>query len=168
MIFFSRTALIVAMASLCACETAQTSDVVITEVSLADVPSSLLEVIAAERSDFQIEEVLKKVRDGRTYYDVEGEIGDGSELEFDILMTENGPEIVEIQRDLEWSDLDEAIQKVSLDVMNNKQPVRIIESVQTDGAIIYELFKDGKPSDPAQEIRVYAGEVTVLDTRWEH
>lgn len=168
MSFISRAAFITLFASLPLCASAQTSDVVITEVSVADLPSSPLTVIKAERSDFEIEEVMKKVRDGRTYYDVEGEVADGSELEFDILMTENGPEIVEVQRDLDWSDLNDAVKAASLDAMNGKQPVRIIESVQTDGAVIFELFEDGKPSDPAHEIRVYAGEVTLLTERWEH
>ena len=43
------------------------------------------------------------MRDGRVYYDVEGELPGDVEIEFDVLMTEQGPKIVEIQRDIVWS-----------------------------------------------------------------
>ena len=49
--------------------------------------------IAADSPNFKATEVLKKVRDGRVYYDVEGELPGGEEIEFDVLMTKNGPEI---------------------------------------------------------------------------
>ena len=70
---------------------------VTTEVSLSDVPQSVKDVVKAARADFQMSEVLKKVRDGRVYYDVEGELPGDVEIEFDVLMTEQGPKIVEIQ-----------------------------------------------------------------------
>ena len=73
-----------------ACATAATDEVVITEIPVDALPPSVPQAIAAERDGFTIEEVLRKVRDGRTYYDVEGELADGSELEFDILMGADG------------------------------------------------------------------------------
>jgi len=77
----------------------------VTEVALADVPQTVNAVVSAARAEFTAKEVLKKVRDGRVYYDVEGELPNGDEIEFDVLMTESGPEIVEIQRDLNWGDV---------------------------------------------------------------
>ena len=127
-----------------------------------------LAIILAKRADFEIEEVLKKVRDGRTYFDVEGEIADGSELEFDILMTHNGPEIVEIQRDLVFSALADEVQVAAQKAMGDRKIIRIIESIQSDGAVIYELFEEGKPTDPAEEIRVSEGKIERLKERWAH
>lgn len=158
--------LALSVAGLSACTTAE--PVQITEIVAENLPASVRTVILAERPDFTILDVLKKVRDGRTYYDVEGEVGDGSELEFDILMTETGAQIVEVQRDLNWDDLNADIQAATLKAMSGEKPVRIIESVQTDGAVIYELFAAGKPRDPAQEIRVRAGKIEHLAERWVH
>lgn len=152
---------------LAACATAS-EDVVITEIAPSALPASVATVIAAERDDFTAQEVLKKVRDGRTYYDVEGELDDGSELEFDVLMEGDTARIVEIQRDLSWSEVPDAVRTVGLEAANGAVPVRIIESVQTDGAVIYELFADGKPSDPAYEVRVFGGKAELLDERWLH
>ena len=78
----------------------QTDDV--TEIALADVPADVTKVVMAQSPDFKMAEVLKKRRDGRIYYDVEGELPNGDEIEFDVLMTESGPKVVEIQRDILW------------------------------------------------------------------
>lgn len=157
-----------ALASLLLASCATTEDVVITEIEPAALPASVTAAIAAERPDFEVEEVLKKVRDGRVYYDVEGEVADGSELEFDVLINGEEAQIVEIQRDLAWSDVPEEVRNVALSASEGADPVRTIESTQTDGAVIYEFFADGQPSDPAWEVRVHGGEVKLLDERWVH
>mgnify|MGYP000153282304 CR=1 FL=1 len=47
--------------------------------------------------------------------------------------------------------------------------LRVIESKQAeDGSVIYELFADGQPADPAMEVRVLDGEAEVLAERWPH
>ena len=133
-----------------------------------ELPPSVFAAMAAERPDFVATEVQKKVRDGRIYYDVEGQVADGSELEFDVLMNGADATIVEIQRDLDWSDVPNEVRALALDASGGAVPVRTIESVQTDGAVIYELFADGQPSDPDWEVRVHAGKVELLDERWVH
>jgi len=142
---------------------------VTTEVALSDVPQSVKDVVKAARADFQMSEVLKKVRDGRVYYDVEGELPGDVEIEFDVLMTEQGPKIVEIQRDIVWSDVPSNARKV-VDVANkgNLEIVRIIESVQTDNSIIYEVFVAGHSDGPRFEVQAKAGEVNLLPERWKH
>ena len=141
----------------------------VTEIALGDIPQSVRDVVSAARPDFETSEVLKKVRDGRVYYDVEGELPNGDEIEFDVLMTESGPEIVEIQRDLDWEAVPlmarAAVEDVNTDGL---AVVRIIESRQTDESIIYEIFVDGHPSDPRFEVRVKDGTAKVLPTRWKH
>lgn len=144
-----------------------TPSVVITDVDPAALPASVIAAIEAERTGFTISEVQKKVRDGRTYYDVEGELADTTEIEFDILMEGAVAHIVEIQRDLEWDDMPEPVQAM-VDASEDTRPVRIIESIQTDGAIIYEFFAPDAPADPAYEIRSHAGKLERLTERWMH
>lgn len=142
---------------------------VTTEIALSDVPQSVREVVMATRADFEMAEVLKKVRDGRVYYDVEGELPGGEEIEFDVLMTEHGPKVVEIQRDMAWGDVPSNARKV-VDAANkdNLEIVRIIESVQTDQSIIYEVFVAGHSDGPRFEVQTKAGDVKLLPERWKH
>ncbi len=152
---------------LAACSS-KTPDVVITMVAVDDMPQSIVDLLKDARPDFKPEEVQKKVRGARTYYDVEGETAEGSEIEFDILMEPGGPKIVEIQRDLLWDDLSEDVQVVAASAAKDVRPERIIESVQSDGSVVFEFFAPGAPSDPAYEVRVVNGEASLLTERWEH
>lgn len=153
---------------LAACTVAEPADVEITELSADEIPADVRALAEGTRPGFVIAEVQKKVRDGRTYYDVEGELPDGSEIEFDILMTEVGPEIVEIQRDLDWADVPDAVRAAAEASRAGLAPERVIESVQTDGAVIYELFAPGEPADPAIEVSFAGGVANVLEERWPH
>lgn len=144
------------------------SSVEITDVAVADLPQSVQALVQAQHADFDPQEIQKKVRDGRVYYDIEGTLGNGAEIEFDVLMTETGPEIVEIQRDLEFDLLPDAVKTLALETSAGVMPARIIESLQPDGAIIYEFFAPDQPSDPAYEIKSDGGLVTLLDERWIH
>jgi len=141
----------------------------ITEIALTDVPQSVVSLVMAERAGFEMEEVLKKVRDGRTYYDVEGELPSGDEIEFDVLMTRAGPEIVEIQRDILWKQVPKNARKVVTAANTDGLKVaRVIESTQTDNSIIYEIFVEGHKSDPRFEAQVKDGEAKLLTSRWKH
>ena len=108
------------------------------------------------------------MRDGRIYYDVEGSLLDGSEIEFDILLTEQGPEIVEIQRDMPWADVPASVRAAAEAAAPGMLPARVIESRQPDGAVIYELFAPGAPADPAMEVSLIGGVAAVLAERWPH
>lgn len=141
----------------------------ITEIAPADLPADVRALAESAAEGFVISEALRKVRDGRTYYDVEGDLPDGSEIEFDILMTDAGPEIVEIQRDLDWADVPDAVRAAAEAAAPGVSPARVIESTQTDGVIIYELFAPGAPADPAMEVSLSPqGDVSVLTERWPH
>ena len=144
------------------------AEVVITEMSPAELPEAVTRAIAAERTGFTPLEVQKKARDGRVYYDVEGQMPDGSEIEFDVLLTSQGADVVEIQRDLAFADIPQAVQAEALAASGGAMPARVIESGQTDGAGIYEFFAEGQPADPAFEIRLRAGQVERLSERWVH
>lgn len=132
------------------------------------LPTGVLAAIAAERPDFVYGEHERKDRNGRTYFDVEGVSSSGEEIEFDVLMTQDGPQIVEIQRDLDWAKVPGEVRNLALDASGGSVPLRIIESVQTDGAVIYELFAEGQPTDPALEVRVHGGTAEILAERWLH
>ena len=141
----------------------------VTEIALSDVPQTVRALVSTTRPEFETTEVLKKVRDGRIYYDVEGELPNGDEIEFDVLMTENGPQIVEIQRDLNWDAIPLVAQAAADDAnADNLEVVRIIESIQTDSSIIYEFFVAGHPSDPRFEVQVQDGVAKILTARWQH
>lgn len=142
--------------------------VVITDLSVAEAPADVRALAEGAAAGFVIGEVQKKVRGGRTYYDVEGELPDGNELEFDILMTDAGPEIVETQRDLDWAAVPQAVQAAAEAATPGLVPVRVIESKQTDGTVIYELFAPGAPADPAMEVSWTGGVAAVLTERWPH
>ena len=100
---------------------------------------------------------------------MEGELPGDVEIEFDVLMTANGPKIVEIQRDIAWTTVPVAARSV-VDAANtdNLEIVRIIESVQTDQSIIYEVFVAGHKSDPRFEVQVKNGAPKLLPERWKH
>lgn len=157
-----------AAGALAACATPRTTGVVITNIAVEETPADVRALAESAVEGFVIAEVQKKVRDGRTYYDVEGELPDGSDLEFDILMTAAGPEIVETQRDLDWSAVPAAVRAAAEAAAPGLSPVRVIESTQTDGTVIFELFAPGAPSDPAMEVSWAGGVATVLEERWPH
>ena len=157
--------------SLCACADPSNhvqSEDLTTEIAIKDVPTSVITLVNATRPDFTISDVLKKERDSRVYYDVEGQLSDGSEIEFDILMSASGPEIVEIQRDIAWTSVPDAARAL-VDGANEKgdRISRVIESTQTDGAIIYEVFIDGS-SAPKFEVWSKESNYKLLSERWEH
>lgn len=162
-------AMFCALSSCSQSEAPRSNAAITTEIALSDVPQSVREVVMATRADFEMAEVLKKVRDGRVYYDVEGELPGGEEIEFDVLMTEHGPKVVEIQRDMAWGDVPSNARKV-VDAANkdNLEIVRIIESVQTDQSIIYEVFVAGHSDGPRFEVQTKAGDVKLLPERWKH
>ena len=152
-----------------ASEAPRVSADVVTEIALGDVPQSVQAVVKAARPDFTMAEVLKKERGDRTYFDVEGELASGEEIEFDILMTESGPQIVEIQRDILWTQVP-AASRALVDGANKDRHeiVRVIESRQTDDSIIYEIFIEGHKSAPRFEVQVKDGSAALLPERWEH
>jgi len=147
----------------------QTDDTI--EVSLKDVPKNVSKVVMAQSPDFKMVEVLKKRRSDRIYYDVEGELPNGDEIEFDVLITENGPKIVEIQRDIAWTVTPQSVQDVVGEAnSDNLDVVRIIESKQVGSdTIIYEIFVLGQAAKPRFEVSVSSGgPARLLDIPAEH
>lgn len=143
----------------------------IAEIQLSDVPAAISNLVLATSPDFQMTEVLKKRREGRVYYDVEGELPNGDEIEFDILMMETGPKIVEIQRDIAWATTPQPVKNVVAKANSNALEIaRVIESKQADSdTIIYEVFVVGHTAKPRFEVSVSKDTLPqLLDTPWKH
>lgn len=140
----------------------------VSDIDAADLPPELVSLVKSEVPDMQIEDAERKEREDRVYYDVEGRRADGSEVELDILQEGSNFKVVEIQRDIAWSEAPQAARDAAAGAQNKFEPVRVIESKQTDGSVIYELFTDGAPEKPALEVRLVEGKAEILEEEWPH
>jgi len=141
----------------------------ITATAAVDLPAEVRAAVARARADLTVLEAELKEREGRRYYDVEGRLPDGSDLELDLLETPQGWRVVEIQRDIVWSATPDPVRAAAATARAGFRPVRVIESRQADGsAVIYELFADSQPTTPALEVRVEDGRTEVLKEVWPH
>lgn len=140
----------------------------VSAVDAAELPAEVVAVATAAIPGMKIESAERKERDGRVYYDVEGTRPDGAEVELDLLNDGGEYKVVEIQRDIEWSEAPDAARTAAATSPTAFEPVRVIESTQTDGSVIYELFAEGAPARPALEVRVADGKAEVLQEEWMH
>jgi hypothetical protein len=142
---------------------------VTTEIAADDIPAEIKAVAEAKIPGMVIAEVEKKEREGQTFFDVEGARPDGSEVELDMLQGEDGSfTVVEVQRDIAWDDVPADARAATEGVEGMFTPERVIESVQNDGTVIYELFAPGKSDAPSAEIAVKDGKAEMLTERWEY
>lgn len=139
-----------------------------TEVAVADLPPDLLTLVASAVPGIKVQGAERKEREGRVYYDVEGQRADGTEVELDVLKEATGYSIVEIQRDIPWSAAPEFVRAAAAASGKAFEPVRVIESKQTDGSVIYELFAEGAPAKPSLEVRAVGDKAEVLKEEWMH
>ena len=140
----------------------------ITEVAPKDLPPAVVKVVKAAAPTMTIKEAELKEREDRRYYDVEGVMPDGSEIEFDLLEKNGAWEIVETQRDVAWASAPKIVHDTAAASGKAINPVRVIESTQADGMVIYELFAPGKPDEPSMEVSLKDGKAKVLEEVWPH
>ncbi len=138
------------------------------ELAAAELPAELRALAEKSVPGILIAEAERKEREGRVYYDIEGRRPDGSEVELDILQEGAGYKLVEIQRDIAWADAPAAAREAAAAQKGAFAPERVIESTQTDGSIIYELFAPGRKAEPAMEVKMAGGKTEVLTERWAH
>jgi len=141
---------------------------VATSAAGAEVPADVAASVRAAMPQMKITEAELKEREGRRYYDVEGVLPDGSEIELDLLQTPQGWQVVEIQRDIAWTTAPASVRDAAQPAWNGPAPTRVIESKQTDGSIVYELFAPGRPQTPALEVMLKDGKASVLKEVWPH
>lgn len=138
--------------------------------ALGQVPEAVLASARGAQPSMRFLEAAAETRDGRNYYDIEGELPDGSEIELD-LMEENGVwRVVETQRDIAFAATPEAVRAKFATANAGFTPVRVIESRQADGPIIYELFGPGQNGAEGRkiEVKVDGANVELLTEEWAH
>lgn len=141
----------------------------VSQVDAAALPPELRALVEQTVPGMTVDEVDRKQRQGRIYFDIEGKRPDGSEVELDVLQESNRFRVVEIQRDIAWDQAPAVAIAAAKAAPASFTPERVIESKQTeDGSVIYELFAPGRRDEPAMEIRVRGGKAEVLGERWAH
>ncbi|MET1112844.1 MAG: hypothetical protein ABWX67_15095 [Allosphingosinicella sp.] len=131
------------------------------EVPLAQVPPEVLAAATAAQPGFVPAEAEAETRDGRRYFDIGGKLADGSEVEFDILEEGGRWRVVETQRDIELAAAPAAVREAA----GNYAAVRVIESRQADGLVIYELYD---AQQRKLEIKWDGKSAEVLTKEWAH
>ncbi|QAY76061.1 hypothetical protein [Sphingosinicella sp. BN140058] len=140
------------------------------EVALRDVPPAVLAAARAARPSFTPVEAEAETREGRRYFDVEGTLADGSEIEFDIMEEGGRWRVVETQRDIGFDVAPVAVRRAAAAHDAAFTPNRVIESSQADGLVIYELFgaESGDPRGRKIEIKWDGKTAEVLKQEWAH
>ena len=140
------------------------------EVPVAQLPPGVLAAATAARPGFVPGEAETETREGRRYYDVEGRLPDGSEIEFDIMVENGGWSVVETQRDIAFSAAPQAIRAAAAKADAAFAPTRVIESTQADGVVIYELFgpAGGDPQGRKLEVKWDGKSAELLTKEWAH
>jgi hypothetical protein len=148
---------------------AQAPETKITPVAAGDLPPAVVAMVTAAAPGLKIKEAELKVREDRRYYDVEGVLPDGAEIEFDLLEAGGTWKIVETQRDIAWAATPQPVRDAAVKAVPKIAPVRVIESTQDDGVVIYELFAEGQPKTPSLEVSWKKGAAAkVLTETWPH
>lgn len=136
-----------------------------TEVALTEVPPAVLAVATEARAGFVPSAAEAETRDGRDYFDIEGRLPDGAEIEFDIMAENGGWRVVETQRDIEFAATPEPVRAAALAQDASLTPSRVIESVQADGLTIYELYTT---RERKLEVKWDGKSARVLTEEWAH
>ena len=140
------------------------------DVPLAQVPAGVMAAAEGARAGFTPAEAERETRDGRLYYDIGGTLADGAEVEFDIMEENGGWRVVETQRDVAFAQLPAAVREAAAAHDATLSPSRVIESVQDDGLVIYELYaaQGGDPQGRKIELRWDGRRAEVLAREWAH
>lgn len=139
------------------------------DTQLEDVPAEVLQAAREARPDLDPATAEYEVRDGREYYDIEGRLPDGSEIELD--MTREGQKwtVVEVQRDVSLDQVEEPVRRELAGTRPDWTPARIIESDQGGGLVIYEFFGPGPAGEEIKvEVKWQDGAAEVLQEEWMH
>ena len=139
-------------------------------VPLAQVPERVLAAARAARPGFVPAEAETETREGRRYFDVEGRLPDGSEIEFDIMEQGGVWRVVETQRDIGFDSAPAAVRDAVRAADKAFAPNRVIESGQADGLIIYELYgpAGSDPQGRKLEVKWDGRRAELLTREWAH
>ena len=131
------------------------------DFSLEEVPPEVMAAAKAARPGFVAAEAQSETREGRRYFDIGGKLADGSEVEFDIMEEAGRWRVVETQRDIALAAAPGPVREAA----GSFPAVRVIESTQEDGLVIYELYDSAKKK---LEIKWDGKRAEVLTREWTH
>lgn len=138
-------------------------------VELHAVPAEVLQAARTSRPQLDIQSAEHELRDGRDYYDLEGTMPDGTELELDMTKVNGTWTVVEIQRDIGMEDVPGEVREALAGANPDFRPDRIIESDQDDGIVIYEFIGPGPGGEQAKlEVKWQSGDAELLLEEWVH
>lgn len=140
----------------------------ISEIAEADLPQGVRDAVIAKVPGMKIAETERKERGGKIFYDVEGTRPDGNAVELDLIEEAGKYRVVEMQRDIAWTDAPAPVRTAAGAAADAFTPARVIESTQEDGTIVYELFAPGKADEPAAEVNWKDGKATLRTERNEY
>jgi hypothetical protein len=131
---------------------------------VAEAPGEAAALVEAAMPGFTIMTVEREDVTGQTEWEIGGADAQGTPYEFDIMQSSAGFSVLEIQRDIPWQDVPQAVRDAVAAAPNGFEPVRVIESRQpVDGSIVYELFTLDQPAHEAvMEVRYVDGEAAVM------
>ena len=90
-------------------------------------------------------------------------------IELDLMHGETGWVVVEIQRDIMWEVVPTLVQETLMQHVPEVKPVRIIESDQDNGTIVYEFFtRDGAGMEKKYEVSLTGEDAMFLKEEWKH
>lgn len=137
-------------------------------VAATDLPAGVRDAVLARVPGMTIVEAERKERAGRIFFDVEGTRPDGSAVELDLIEEAGAYRVVEMQRDIAWTDAPAPVRSAAGAAADAFTPARVIESTQEDGTIVYELFAPGKTDEPAAEVNWKDGKAALRTERNEY
>ena len=139
------------------------------DTALESLPEEVIATALAARPELSINEAEYETRDGNEYYDVEGTMPDGSELELDMTLVDGVWTVVEFQRDIGMDLVPEMVAAALVAGVPDWTPTRIIESDQGDGTVIYEFFGPGTDDElEKREVKWSDGMAELLVDEWAH
>lgn len=139
------------------------------DTDLGAVPDEVLRAAREARPELELNGAEYERRDDREYFDLEGTLPDGSELELDLTRTDGAWTVVEVQRDIVLEQVPGGAREALETERPGWQPHRIIESDQGDGRVIYEFFGAGPAGEELKvEVKWEDGVAEVLSDEWIH
>lgn len=139
------------------------------ELALSEVPVEASMAVLELQPDFKLVAAEKEFKHGDTYIDLEGTRGNGIEVEFDLLQQGEKWVVVERQRDISLIECPVAVVNTLRKGAPGFEPVRIMESDQLNGIIIYDFFAEFEDGNVLQqEVKYEDGQASLLQEEWRH
>lgn len=138
-------------------------------VSLTELPDGVVEAVNDARPGLVITAAEYETRNGTEYYDVGGTTPEGAEVELDLTVVDGRWTVVEIQRDVSESETPAQVRDALYSAKPGFTVVRVIESDQGDGVVIYEFYQVAPDGEREKaEVKFEAGAAEFLDEEWVH